>query len=75
MSGGVIMNAEKKVYNSLIQLDNGSNYEVVESITVIELLMTENIVDDNTFITFHFLDGLECKIKKNKISAFYEYND
>ncbi|HWT27617.1 MAG TPA: hypothetical protein VN131_06730 [Mobilitalea sp.] len=69
------MNAEKKVYNSLIQLDNGSNYEVVESITVIELLLTENIVDDNTFITFHFPDGLECKIKKNKISAFYEYDD
>jgi hypothetical protein len=69
------MNTEKKVYNSLIQLDNGSNYEVVESITVIELLLTENIVDGNTFIAFHFPDGLECKIKKNRISAFYEYDN
>lgn len=70
-----IMNAEKKTCSSIIQLDNGSNYEVVESITVIELLLTEKIVANETFITFHFPDGLECKIRKSRISAFYENDE
>lgn len=69
------MNAEKKVYNSLIQLDNGSNYEVVESVAIIEILMTDDFIADNAFITFHFTDGLECKVRKNRISAFYECSD
>lgn len=66
------MNAEKKVCNSIIQLDNGSNYEVVENLMIIEVLVTDEFIADNSFITFHFSDGLECKIKKNRISAFYE---
>lgn len=69
------MNAEKKVYNSMIQLDNNSTYEVVESVTFIEMLMTDDFIADNAFITFHFTDGLECKIKKSRISAFYENNE
>ena len=69
------MNAEKKLYNSLIQLDNGSNYEVVENITLIERLLTDDFVNDSTFITFHFPDGLECKIRKDRISAFYECDE
>lgn len=69
------MNAEKKVCNSIIQLDNGSNYEIVESITVIELLLTDDFITENSFITFHFPDGLECKIRKNRISVFYENNE
>ena len=69
------MNAEKKTCGSLIQLDNGSNYEVVESITIIELMLTEDIIADTAFLTLHFQDGLECKIRKDKISAFYENSD
>ena len=69
------MNAEKKSYNSLIQLDNGSNYEVVENIATIELLLSDEFISDNTFITLHFPDGLERKVKKNRISAFYEYDE
>lgn len=66
------MNADKKLYNSLVQLDNGSNYEVVESIEIIKIIMTDDFINENTFITFHFPDGLECIIKKSKIVAFYE---
>lgn len=67
------MNVEKQTKNSLIQLDNGSNYEVIEKIYIIRMLIESDMVNDNTFITFHFPDGLECNIKKSKISAFYEY--
>jgi hypothetical protein len=66
------MNANKKLYNSLIQLDNGSNYEIVENIEIIKLLLTDDFIPENTFITFHFPDGLECTVKKSKIVAFYE---
>jgi hypothetical protein len=75
MPGGMNMNAEKKVFNSLIQFENGSNYEVIESITVIELLLTESILENLAFITLHFPDGLECKVRKDRISVFYENSD
>ena len=69
------MNAEKKTCNSLIQLDNGSNYEIVESISTIEMYMNDKFIRNSTFITLHFPDGLECKIKKGKICAFYESSE
>lgn len=76
ISGGILlMNAEKKLYNSLIQLDNGSNYEIVENMETIKLLLTDDFIMGNTFITFHFPDGLECMIKKSKIVAFYENSE
>lgn len=66
------MNTDKKVYNSIVQLDNGSNYEITESLETIKLLLNDDFISDNIFITFHFPDGLECNIKKCKIVAFYE---
>ena len=66
------MNAEKKTINSIIQLDNGSNYEVVESVALIESLINDEFIRDNTFIALHFPDGYDCNIRKDRISAFYE---
>lgn len=66
------MNTEKKMYSSIIQLDNGSNYEVAESVKLIETLINDKYIRNSTFITFHFPDGFECKLKKGKICAFYE---
>jgi len=71
----MVVNAENKLYNSLIQLDNGSNYEIVENINTIELLLTDDFIKESTFITFHFPDGLKCMIKKSKIVAFYENSE
>lgn len=68
----MLMSAENKIYNSLIQLDNGSNYEIIENVELIKLLLTDDFIKDCTFITFHFPDGLECMIKKSNIVAFYE---
>ena len=66
------MYAEKKVLGSIMQLNNGSNYEVVENITLIRTLMDDEFINDDSFISFHFPDGYICYIRKNKISAFYE---
>lgn len=66
------MNAEKQIHNSVIQIDNGSNYEIVERLETIKLLLTDDFINGNAFITFHFPDGLECMIKKSNIVAFYE---
>jgi len=69
------MNAEKKICTSIIQLDNGSNYEVTEKVSFIEMLLNDDFIANNSFLTLHFPDGLECKIRKDRISAFYEYDE
>ncbi|MGF7145303.1 hypothetical protein HNQ56_003744 [Anaerotaenia torta] len=65
------MNAEK-VFNTIIHLDNGSSYEVVESITLVRQIVDDEFIKDNSFIPFHFPDGYKCNIRKDRISAFYE---
>ena len=66
------MNADKKVLTSIVQLDNGSNYEVVESVALINSIICDEFIKDESFISLHFPDGCECNIRKDKISAFYE---
>jgi hypothetical protein len=66
------MQVNKQTCNSIIELDNGANYEIIESVPFIESLLIDDFIKNESFITFHFSDGYECKIKKNKISAFYE---
>lgn len=69
------MNTEKKILGSIIQLDNGSNYEVVESTDFIRSLIADEFIKDNSFLTFHFPDGYECNIRKDRISAYYENDE
>ncbi len=64
------MNAEKKALGSIIQLNNGSNYEVVENITLIRTLMDDEFINDDSFISFHFPDGYICYIRKTKYQHF-----
>lgn len=65
------MRAESKLQHSMIQLSDGSNYGVSESVEKIELLVTDQFIHGDTFITFHFTDGAELKLRKSRISAFY----
>lgn len=44
------MNAEKKILTSIVQLDNGSNYEVVESAALIR-----NLINDDFIKMIHLL--------------------
>lgn len=66
------MNAEIKSLLSIINLDNGANYEVVESVAVIENLISDDFIKGSSFINLHFPDGYMCNVRKDRISAFYE---
>ncbi len=68
------MNVEKAT-TSIVQLDNGSNYEVVENAALIRSLINDDFIRDDSFIALHFPDGYECNIRKDRISAFYENDD
>lgn len=37
------MNIEKKTFNSILQLNNGAEFEVVESMETIQILLTDNL--------------------------------
>lgn len=69
------MQTDKQTSTSIIQLDNGSNYEIVESVRTIESIINDKYIRNSTFITFHFPDKLECKLKKGKICAYYENSE
>lgn len=60
----------------IVQLNCGLNYSILESLETIELLLNDPMIDNKYFIPFHLSgDNVIIKIKKETISAFYEWNE